>query len=122
LWVSLQGVGYPVLLPGAELERYLGAVACRVLPELRHPAGERPLYTSATFFAPPSAAELSKIGSDDFTEPAPRPALEQARGVAVSNKIMLLGEDVLLARICTGTLARPALEDRARVACSEPGP
>ncbi len=94
---GLQGIGYSVLVPAAELDRHLAAVRADGFPGYAiRPAGERPFYTSAIFFAPPSAAELSTIGSDYFAEPSRRPALEQARdtaGVAVSNKIRLPGED-----------------------------
>ena len=94
---GLQGVGYSVLVPGEQIERHLAAVRAEGFPSYAiRPAGERPFYTSAIFFAPPSAAELSTIGSDYFAEPSRRAALEQARdtaGVAVSNKIRLPGED-----------------------------
>lgn len=94
---GLQGVGYSVLVPQGQLERHLATVRAEGFPTYAlRPEGERPLYTSAIFFAPPSAAELSTIGSDYFAEPSRRPALEQARdtaGVAVSNKIALPGED-----------------------------
>ena len=94
---GLQGVGYSVLVPRDQLESHLAAVRAEGFPTYAiRPAGERPVYTSAIFFAPPSAAELSTIGSDYFAEPSRRAALEQARdtaSVAVSNKIALPGED-----------------------------
>ena len=94
---GLQGVGYSVLVPHDQLDRHLAAVRAEGFPAYTiRPAGERPFYTSALYFAPPSAAELSTIGSDYFAEPSRRAALIQARdtaGVAVSNKIRLPGED-----------------------------
>ncbi len=94
---GLQGLGYSVLVPADQLERHLAAVRAEGFPTYAiRPAGERPLYTSAIFFAPPSAAELSTIGTDYLAEPSRRAALEQARdtaSVAVSNKIALPGED-----------------------------
>jgi len=94
---GLLGVGYSVLVPAGELERHLAEVRAEGFPTYAiRPAGERPVYTSAIFFAPPSATELGTIGSDHLAEPSRRPALEQARdtaGVAVSNKIVLPGED-----------------------------
>ena len=94
---GLQGVGYSVLVPRDQLESHLAAVRAEGFPTYAiRPAGERPVYTSAIFFAPPSAAELSTIGSDYYAEPSRRAALEQARdtaSVAVSNKIALPGED-----------------------------
>ena len=80
---GLQGVGYSVLVPPGQLELHLAAVRAEGFPTyaLRH-EGERPLYTSAIFFAPPSAAELSTIGSDYFAEPSRRAAMEQARDTA----------------------------------------
>jgi two-component system, sensor histidine kinase len=94
---GLQGLGYSVLVPRDQLERHLAFMRAEGFPAYAiRPAGERPVYTSAIFFAPPSAAELSTIGSDYYAEPSRRPALEQARdtaSVAVSNKIKLPGED-----------------------------
>jgi signal transduction histidine kinase/CheY-like chemotaxis protein len=94
---GLQGLGYSVLVPSGQLEMHLAAVRAEGFPTYAlRPEGERPMYTSAIFFAPPSAAELSTIGSDYFAEPSRRAAMEQARdtaGVAVSNKIRLPGED-----------------------------
>jgi len=94
---GLQGVGYSMLVPPGQLEMHLAAVRAEGFPTYAlRPEGERTVYTSAIFFAPPSAAELSTIGSDYFAEPSRRAAMEQARdtaGVAVSNKIRLPGED-----------------------------
>ena len=94
---GLQGVGYSVLVPGEQLEPHLAAMRAEGFPSYAiRPVGERPVYTSAIFFAPPSAAELSTIGTDYLAEPSRRAALEQARdtaSVAVSNKIRLPGED-----------------------------
>jgi hypothetical protein len=93
---GLQGVATRCSCRG-ELERHLAAVRAEGFPSYADPpAGRAAVLHLAIFFAPPSAAELSTIGSDysPSRRAAPRSSRRATRaGVAVSNKIRLPGED-----------------------------
>ena len=93
---GIQGVGFSVLIPRAELARHVREIRQEGFPEYRlKPAGDRELYTSIIYLEPFSGRNLRAFGYDAFSEPVRRAAMEQARdtgAAALSGKIVLVTE------------------------------
>lgn len=94
---GLQGMGFALIVPPNERERHIAAVRSQGFPAYTvQPAGESGASTSALYFEPTGSTFLSTLGTDYFSEPSRRPAMEAARdsgGIAVSNKVKLPEED-----------------------------
>ncbi|MBC7609032.1 MAG: CHASE domain-containing protein [Polaromonas sp.] len=94
---GLQGMGFALIVPSAEREKHIAAVRSQGFPAytVQAPSGSA-ASTSAVYFEPSGSTFLSTLGTDYFSEPSRRPAMEIARdsgGIAVSNKVKLPEED-----------------------------
>lgn len=94
---GLQGMGFALIVPPTERERHIAAVRSQGFPAYTvQPAGDAGASTSALYFEPTGSTFLSTLGTDYFSEPSRRPAMEAARdsgGIAISNKVKLPEED-----------------------------
>jgi len=93
---GIQGVGYSVWLPAAELERHVAAVRAEGFPEyLVRPTTPRPFYSSIVFLEPFDWRNQRAFGFDMYSEPTRREAMEHARDTgnpALSSRVTLLQE------------------------------
>jgi two-component system, sensor histidine kinase len=94
---GLQGMGFALIVPPTERERHIATVRSQGFPAYTvQPAGDAGASTSALYFEPTGSTFLSTLGTDYFSEPSRRPAMEAARdsgGIAISNKVKLPEED-----------------------------
>ncbi|WP_175541706.1 CHASE domain-containing protein [Polaromonas sp. YR568] len=94
---GLQGMGFALIVPPNERERHIASVRSQGFPAYTvQPPGENGASTSALYFEPTGSTFLSTLGTDYFSEPSRRPAMEAARdsgGIAISNKVKLPEED-----------------------------
>lgn len=97
---GLQGMGFALIVPPTERERHIAAVRSQGFPAYTvQPPGDAGASTSALYFEPTGSTLLSTLGTDYFSEPSRRPAMEAARdsaGIAISNKVKLPEEDAAL--------------------------
>lgn len=94
---GLQGMGFALIVPAHEREQHIAAVRRQGFPAYTvQPPGDSGASTSALYFEPTGSTFLSTLGTDYFSEPSRRPAMEAARdsgGIAISNKVKLPEED-----------------------------
>ena len=93
---GIQGIGFSVLIPRAELAQHVREIRQEGFPEYRlKPDGDRELYSAIIFLEPFTGRNLRAFGYDMFSEPVRRAAMEQARdtgAAALSGKIVLVQE------------------------------
>ena len=93
---GIQGIGFSLLIPWAELPRHLQGIRSEGFPDYSvKPEGDRELYSSIIYLEPFSGRNLRAFGYDMLTEPVRRAAMEQARDtntVALSGKVVLVQE------------------------------
>ena len=93
---GIQGFGFSLLIPSAELPRHLSEIRSEGFPEYKvRPDGEREVYSSIIFLEPFSGRNLKAFGYDMFSEPVRRKAMERARdtdSAALSGKVVLVQE------------------------------
>jgi signal transduction histidine kinase/CheY-like chemotaxis protein len=94
---GLQGMGFALIVPPGERDRHIATVRGQGFPAYTvQPPGDSGASTSALYFEPTGSTFLSTLGTDYFSEPSRRPAMEAARdsgAIAVSNKVKLPEED-----------------------------
>ena len=94
---GIQGIGFAMWVPGAQLDAHVGAVRAEGFPEYRvWPEGEREVYTSIVFLEPFVDRNLRAFGYDMLTEPVRRAAMETARDedqATLSGKVKLVQEN-----------------------------
>ncbi len=93
---GIQGAGFSLLIPRAELPRHLQEIRSEGFPEYTvRPEGDREVYSSIIYLEPFSGRNLRAFGYDMLTESVRRQALEQARdtdAAALSGKVVLVQE------------------------------
>ena len=93
---GIQGVGFALLVPAADLARHTSAVQQEGFPGYAiRPPGPRDPYTSIVFLEPFEGRNLRAFGFDMFSEPVRREAMERALAegrAALSGKVMLVQE------------------------------
>ena len=94
---GIQGLGFALLVPRAQLEQHVQTVRAEGFPAYRvWPEGERATYSAVVFLEPFAGRNLRAFGYDMTTEPVRRAAMERARDrdeVALSGKVTLVQED-----------------------------
>lgn len=93
---GIQGVGFAVLIPSAQLAAHIAAVRAEGFPDYNvRPAGERAVYSSILYLEPFIDRNLRAFGYDMWSEPVRRAAMEQACDTgeaALSGKVVLVQE------------------------------
>ena len=93
---GIQGVGFALLVPSAQLTQHVQAVRHEGFPEYQiRPAGERAVYSTIVYLEPFAARNLRAFGYDMLSEPVRRAAMERARDEnrpALSGKVILVQE------------------------------
>jgi PAS domain S-box-containing protein len=93
---GIQGVGFALLVPTADVARHTSAVQREGFPAYAiRPPGPRDPYTSIVFLEPFEGRNLRAFGYDMFSEPVRRAAMERAlaEGIPVlSGKVVLVQE------------------------------
>ena len=93
---GIQGIGFSLLIPRAELPQHLQQVRAEGFPSYTvRPEGDRDIYTSILYLEPFTNRNLRAFGYDMFSEPVRRAAMERARDndePALSGKVMLVQE------------------------------
>ena len=93
---GIQGIGFSLLIPRAELPQHIQGVQSEGFPEYNiRPEGDREVYSSIIYLEPFSDRNLRAFGYDMFQEPVRRKAMEQARdtdSAALSGKVVLVQE------------------------------
>jgi len=93
---GIQGIGFSLLIPRADLARHIQDVRSEGFPEYKvTPEGEREIYSSIIYLEPFSRLNLRAFGYDMFSEPVRRAAMERARdtdAAALSGKVVLVQE------------------------------
>ena len=93
---GVQGVGYSVVIPAAQLSEHVRTIREGGLPDYGvRPAGARAEYTSILYLEPSNARNQRAVGFDMFSEANRRTAMERARDTddtAVSAKVTLVQE------------------------------
>ena len=93
---GVQGFGFSLLVPRAELSRHIQDIRSEGFPDYTvKPAGDRAIYSSIIYLEPFSDRNLRTFGYDMLNEPVRRAAMEKARdtGFAVlSDKVTLVQE------------------------------
>lgn len=92
----IQGLGFSLLIPRAELPAHLQQIRRDGFPEYTvKPEGDREIYTSIIYLEPFTGRNLRAFGYDMFSEPVRRAAMERARDTnraALSGKVILMQE------------------------------
>lgn len=92
----IQGLGFSLLIPRAELPAHIQQVRREGFPEYTvQPEGDREIYTSIIYLEPFAGRNLRAFGYDMFSEPVRRAAMERARDhnkAALSGKVILKQE------------------------------
>ena len=95
-WPGIQGIGYAMMIPAADLAGHLRAMRSSGFPDYAlSPPGERPIYSSIVYIEPFTGRNLRAFGYDMFAEPTRRRAMEQARDSgkpALSGRVTLVQE------------------------------
>ena len=93
---GIQGIGFALLIPRAELTRHIQEIRSEGFPEYKvKPEGDREFYTSIIYLEPFADRNLRAFGYDMFSDPVRRAAMEQARNTdsaALSGKVVLVQE------------------------------
>ncbi len=93
---GIQGIGFSLLIPRAELARHIQAIRDEGFPEYRvKPEGDREFYSSIIYLEPFSDRNLRAFGYDMFSEAVRREAMELARDTdyaTLSGKVVLVQE------------------------------
>jgi signal transduction histidine kinase/CheY-like chemotaxis protein/HPt (histidine-containing phosphotransfer) domain-containing protein len=93
---GIQGIGFALLIPRAELTRHIQVIRSEGFPEYKvKPDGDREIYSSIIYLEPFSDRNLRAFGYDMFSEPVRREAMELARdtdSAALSGKVVLVQE------------------------------
>ena len=93
---GIQGIGFSLLIPRAELPRHIQEIRQEGFPEYQvKPEGEREVYSSVIYLEPFSERNLRAFGYDMLTESVRRAAMERARdtnSAALSGKVVLVQE------------------------------
>jgi PAS domain S-box-containing protein len=93
---GIQGIGFSLLIPRAELSRHLQKIRSEGFPGYRlKPEGDREIYSSIIYLEPFSHRNLKAFGYDMFSEPVRREAMERSRDtntIALSGKVLLVQE------------------------------
>jgi CHASE1-domain containing sensor protein len=93
---GIQGMGFALLIPRAELSRHLLSIRHEGFPAYTvRPEGDRDIYTSIIYLEPFTNRNLRAFGYDMFSEPVRRIAMERARdtgSAALSGKVVLVQE------------------------------
>ncbi len=93
---GIQGVGYSILIPAADLEAHTQAVRQAGFPDYKvWPEGEREVYSSIIYLEPFTGRNLRAFGYDMYSEPVRRAAMDRARDLAeaaLSGKVKLVQE------------------------------
>ncbi|QJC55343.1 putative signaling protein [Polaromonas vacuolata] len=93
---AIQGIGYAVHIPAADLELHKRKMRAEGFPDYDiYPTGERDQYTSIIYLEPFNLRNQRAFGFDMFSEPKRRAAMEVARdtgNTAVSTKVTLVQE------------------------------
>lgn len=93
---GIQGVGFSLLIPRADLARHVEAIRAEGFPEYQlRPAGDREVYSAITLLEPFSGRNLRAFGYDMLSEPVRRAAMERAcdeNAPALSGKVILVQE------------------------------
>ena len=93
---GIQGVGFALLMPAADVARHKSAVQREGFPAYAiRPPGPRDPYTSIVFLEPFEGRNLRAFGYDMFSEPVRRAAMERALAegsAALSGKVILVQE------------------------------
>ncbi len=88
---GIQGVGFALIVPAAQINRHIAAIRHQGISSYTiHPAGKRDTYTTTLYFEPFAEHLLPSLGYDGFTDPVRRAAMEKARDsgmAALSGKI-----------------------------------
>ncbi len=94
---EIQGIGYSVRVPAADLESHLRSVRVSGFPAYTiRPEGIREEYTSVLYLEPFTERNRRAFGLDGFAEPIRRAAMELARDrgeAATTRKVVLVQED-----------------------------
>jgi PAS domain S-box-containing protein len=93
---GIQGIGFSLLIPLAELTRHTQNIRRNGFPEYTvRPAGQRTIYSSIIYLEPFSGRNLRAFGYDMFSDPIRRAAMERARdtnSASLSGKVILVQE------------------------------
>lgn len=93
---GLQGLGYSVWIPGAQLQHHIETIRQQGFPYYEvNPEGDRENYSSIIYLEPFSGRNLRAFGYDMFAEPVRNKAMERARDraeLAYTGKVTLLQE------------------------------
>ncbi len=93
---GIQGIGFSVLIPRAELARHIQKIRSEGFPEYNiRPDGDREVYSSIIYLEPFSDRNLRAFGYDMLSESVRRAAMERARdtdSAALSGKVVLVQE------------------------------
>ena len=93
---GIQGIGFALVVPAAELEQHHGQIRREGFPEYRvRPEGQRALYTSIIYLEPFAERNLRAFGYDMFSEPVRQEAMRRAMDSgdpALSGKVQLVQE------------------------------
>jgi PAS domain S-box-containing protein len=93
---GIQGIGFSLLIPPAELSRHLQKIRSEGFPQYKlRPDGVREIYSSVIYLEPFSSRNLRAFGYDMLSEPVRRSAMERARdsdAAALSGKVILVQE------------------------------
>ncbi|MEI7673965.1 MAG: CHASE domain-containing protein, partial [Deltaproteobacteria bacterium] len=93
---GIQGVGFSLLIPRAELARHTQGIRQEGFPAYKvRPEGDREVYSSIIYLEPFADRNLRAFGYDMFSEPVRRAAMGRARDmdtVALSDKVILVQE------------------------------
>jgi CHASE1-domain containing sensor protein len=93
---GIQGIGFSLLIPRAELGRHIWSVRSEGYPEyVVKPDGNREVYSSIIYIEPFSGRNLRAFGFDMLVEPVRLAAMEQARdtdSAVLSGKVVLIQE------------------------------
>ena len=92
----VQGIGFSLLIPHAELAKHIQEVRSEGFPEYSvKPDGDREIYSSIIFLEPFFGRNLRAFGYDMLSDPVRRAAMEEARDAdseAISAKVVLIQE------------------------------
>ena len=93
---GVQGIGFSLLIPRAELPRHIQKIRSEGFPEYNvKPDGDREIYSSIIYLEPFSDRNLRAFGYDMLSEPVRRTAMELARdtdSAVLSGKVVLVQE------------------------------
>lgn len=93
---GIQGVGFALWIPRAQLERHIAEIRQQGFPNYSvYPQGERAEYSSIIYLEPFEGRNLRAFGYDMYSEPVRRMAMEQARDknrASLSGKVRLVQE------------------------------